>query len=335
MSGSSFKGRLGMGLWFYPRGGSSQVARYLSSQLARSGWDVALAAGSLGRPGDATHAGTFFTDVDLHAADYTAAVEAHRMGEDPLAAMVPLHASYEDRGDVPDRFLAVVEPALAEHLAASWTRILPSDFVGSDVFHLHHLTPIHEALTRLRPDAPVVTQLHGTELKFLAAAAERTRPAAAPCSDRTDARPPHHVALESGSSVREARPEVVPTDASWRWRHAPFWVDRLQRIAARCQRVIVTSPSDVEAATSLLGIEAAQIECIPNGVDTDLFHPRALSLGQRLSLLRSWLVEDPRGWDETGVPGTIRYSDFDLERIVDPTTSGLGRCFCTRGGSRQ
>lgn len=275
-----------MGLWFYPRGGSSQVARYLSSELAAAGWDVTLVAGSLGQPGDATHAATFFAGSDVHAVDYTPAVDAHARGADALGAPVPMHASYEDRGDVPDRFLASVEPDVAEHLVRSWTRLLPARFVEqSELFHLHHLTPVHEAVARLRPRAPVVAHLHGTELKFLEALAQR-----------------------------------APADTG---PHGPFWAERLRRIAGCCQRVVVTSPADQDAAPSLLGIDRARIEWIPNGVDTARFRPRDLSSGERLALLRRWLVDDPRGWDETEVPGTIRYAEADLQRLVDPATADL------------
>ena len=111
----AFKGRVGMGLWFYPRGGSSQVARYLASGLTHAGWDVTLVAGSLGGPGDATNAAAFFPDIDLHAVDYTPAANAHRRGDDALSEAVPIHSSFDDRGDVPDRFLAAVDPAFDEH----------------------------------------------------------------------------------------------------------------------------------------------------------------------------------------------------------------------------
>ena len=277
------RGRVGMGLWFYPRGGSSQVARYLSSALQEAGWDVSLVAGSLGGPGDATNAATFFPGVDLHAVDYTPAVESHGGGNDPFAHAVPMHASYEDRGDVPDRYLAAVDPALAEHLVDAWSRLLPLDFVArAEVFHLHHLTPLHEAIARLRPEAPVIAHLHGTELKFLEAVT----------SDDVGARAAGHGA---------------------------FWAERLRRIAAQCRRLVVASPSDRQAASSLLDVAADRIELIPNGVDTDRFRPRSLPVVKRLALLRQWLVDDPRGWDETGVPGTIRYCDADVERLVDGT----------------
>src|SRR5207253_2025111 len=52
--------RIVMGLLFFPRGGSAYVVRYLSPALARAGWSVSLAVGSLGVLGEQTHALTFF-----------------------------------------------------------------------------------------------------------------------------------------------------------------------------------------------------------------------------------------------------------------------------------
>ncbi|MBA3839488.1 MAG: hypothetical protein H0X55_04185, partial [Thermoleophilaceae bacterium] len=49
-------GRALMGLLFFPRGGSSQVVRYLARFLPDAGWDVRVAAGSLGAEGEPTHA---------------------------------------------------------------------------------------------------------------------------------------------------------------------------------------------------------------------------------------------------------------------------------------
>ncbi|MGH2715442.1 MAG: hypothetical protein ACRDM7_16425, partial [Thermoleophilaceae bacterium] len=82
-----------MGLLFFPRGGSAQVARYLARSLPRAGWEVTVACGSLGGPGDQSHAGTFYRGVDVRPLDYTAAAAA----PDPLAAEPPFQPSYEDR----------------------------------------------------------------------------------------------------------------------------------------------------------------------------------------------------------------------------------------------
>lgn len=317
-----------MGLLFFPRGGSAQVARYLSTSLAAAGWRVELVSGSLGRPGERTHAATFFAGLDVHPVDYTPAAEVDARGGDALAAPVPMHPSYEDRGDVADRFLPAVEPALAEHLAAAWERVLPEEWVdGADVFHLHHLTPIHEAVARRRPGAPMVAHLHGTELKLLAGIAERARLAArlgtdlAGMAERADTgRRPDGAGLDGGEA------ELLATTTWARWRHGDFWAARLRGVAAGCRRVVVISPSDSEAAVELLGIDPARTVWIPDGVDLERFRPRRLDTVERLGLLRQWLVDDPQGWDTSGVPGSIRYGEADLARLVDPDT-GVPRPF--------
>jgi len=100
-----------MGLLFFPRGGSAQVARYLARSLPAAGWDVTLACGSLGEPGDPSHAETFFSGVDVRALDYSASLDA----PDPLAADPPFHPSFEDRAGAPDRVFASLGDAAFEH----------------------------------------------------------------------------------------------------------------------------------------------------------------------------------------------------------------------------
>ena len=90
--------RVVMGLMFFPRGGSAQVARGLAHVLAGQRWEVTIVSGSLrlpGRPGDAH---LFFSGLDVSPVDYTAALSA----ADPLRADSPLHPSYEDRPGAPD-----------------------------------------------------------------------------------------------------------------------------------------------------------------------------------------------------------------------------------------
>jgi glycosyltransferase involved in cell wall biosynthesis len=153
-----------MGLLFYPRGGSSHVTRYLARFLPDAGWDVRLAAGSLGSRGEPTHAGTFFDGSDVHAVDYTAARDA----SDPLSADPPFQPSYEDRSGAPDRVFAAVDDEAYERLVSTWERELADAGAGdADVLHLSHLTPLNEAAARSFPDVPVVGHLHGTELLML------------------------------------------------------------------------------------------------------------------------------------------------------------------------
>ena len=78
-------GRVVSALFFFPRGGSAQVARALARALPAAGWQMTLAAGSLGRPGEQTHAASFFAGIDVHALDYSPALEL----AEPLAAPFP------------------------------------------------------------------------------------------------------------------------------------------------------------------------------------------------------------------------------------------------------
>ena len=112
-----------MSLLFYPRGGSSQVVRYLVPALEESGWPVSLVAGSLGKRGDRTHAESFFKHPRLTTVDYGPALEAHAQGRDPMAVPVPMHPSFEDRPGAPDPVLAAVPPATGDLLVALWERV--------------------------------------------------------------------------------------------------------------------------------------------------------------------------------------------------------------------
>jgi glycosyltransferase involved in cell wall biosynthesis len=164
-----------MALMFFPRGGSSQVARYVARALPGAGWDVTLVAGSLGEEGEASHAPTFFAGIDdVRSVDYTAARDA----PDPLAADPPFQPSFEERKDAPDRVFAAVDDDAFERLVATWERVLgDAGAADADILHLHHLTPMNEAAARSFPSVPVIGHLHGTELLMLNAISEGPPPA--------------------------------------------------------------------------------------------------------------------------------------------------------------
>ena len=65
---------VGMGLFFYPRGGSARVAGYLSRALQELGWPVTLACGSLGEPGSTGQRRVDVLGVDIVPARYDDAV---------------------------------------------------------------------------------------------------------------------------------------------------------------------------------------------------------------------------------------------------------------------
>jgi len=151
-------------VFFFPRGGSAQVARALARALPARGWRTTLASGSLGEPGDLTHAASFYSGLEVAAVDYTSALGL----ADPLAASVPFQPSYEHRAVGPDRVFAVVDDYAYERLVAAWAEALARAGAGqADLLHLHHLTPANEAAARAFPALPIVGQLHGTELAFL------------------------------------------------------------------------------------------------------------------------------------------------------------------------
>lgn len=263
--------RVLMALFFFPRGGSSQVARYTARALPATGWEVTLVAGSLGSPGELSHAATFFAGLDVRALDYTAARDA----PDPLLEDPPFQPSFEDRPDAPDRVFAAVDDDGYERIVAAWEGALgQAGAADAALLHLHHLTPVNEAAARSFPDRPVVGHVHGTELLMLQAIAEG---------------PP------AG------------------WTHAHAWAERMRRWARACDRLLVLSPEALRRVPELLGVAPERLVWAPNGFDPELFdrEPRAPAAARQL--WRRWLVEDPQGWDRSGVPGSVAYGPADLE----------------------
>ncbi|HWK29446.1 MAG TPA: glycosyltransferase family 4 protein [Solirubrobacter sp.] len=222
-----------MGLQFYPRGGSAHVARNLAAALPRAGWDVTIVSGSVTLPGHPGDARTFYEHLDVRPVDMTGALDAR----DPLAADPPLHPSYEDREDAPDRVFAALDDAAAEHQVTAWARALQSAGAAhADVLHLHHLTPLYAAAARVAPAVPIVGHLHGTELLMLEAIEED----------------PH------------------------RWPYGPEWAQRLRHWAAQAHTLIVLTDTAVERAERLLGIDPARCVPVPNGFNPAQFGPRAV-----------------------------------------------------------
>ncbi|MGH3063116.1 MAG: glycosyltransferase family 4 protein, partial [Gaiellaceae bacterium] len=258
---------------FYPRGGSAQVARYLSRALVESGWEVVLASGSLGSLGEQTNAATFFKGLHVEAADYTPAFERFGRGEDQLVGPVPFHGSFEDREGAPDPVFAALGPEQAKAQVSAWERVFERAGFGQvDVIHLHHLTPMHEAAARLWPERALVTHLHGTDLKML---------------DRVGRLDAVAVALDTGLDrladvvesggvshdcrLPEADRELLRQTNLSRYRYGKDWAACLEASARHSRRIICISAHDASVAVRLLGVPGDLIEVIPNGVDTDLF----------------------------------------------------------------
>lgn len=311
------KGRVVMGLLFFPRGGSAYVARYLSLALSEAGWDVSLVCGSLGRPGADTYAPTFFAGTDVHDLDYTGAVDAFRAGGSAIDAPVPMHPSYEDRVDAPDVVLASVEAELAGHLSVVWEApFAAARAEQADVAHLHHLTPQLDALARGWPSVPVLVHLHGTELMLIEAIEARVAVAAALGTTLADVPEVVADARDLDAMLDGPQRELVRTTRWDQWRHGEFWAVHLRAQAKVADQLVTVSPIDRVTAIEVLGVEPERVAAIPNGVDLDRFRPRAITPAQRRASFRRWLVEDPHGWREGGAPGTVAYRDDDLDRLL-------------------
>lgn len=277
--------RVGMALLFYPRGGSAQVAGYLSRALLKHGAAVRLASGSLGAPGDRGHAATFFDGLDVRPFAFDHAVAAWGRGDDPMDSPRPMHPSFEDREGVPDRILTDVSPAQHAHAIDAWaTHLRGADFAACDVLHLHHVGVLQHAAAVAAPHVPIVTHPHGTDLKLLDA-------------------------IDRGVPGVADRP------------HARAAAKLLRDAACRSASTICISPHDRDESMRLLDLDPATIHVLPNGVDVDRFSPVDCDADQARARWRRWLVEDPQGWDSaTRRPGSIRYDERVLDRFVDPGT---------------
>ena len=263
---------------FFPRGGSAQVVRYLSRAMVGQGWSTRVVAGSLGGPDDPGNARAFFgPDTDLVAVPYDAAVGA----PDPLLASPPMQPSYEDRPGAPDRAIASLDDRIAHHLADEWTRILgaPGVLDGVELAHLHHLTPIHEAVARLRPDLPVVTHLHGTELLML---------------EEAD------------------RGAVWPHEREWRARMRR-WAQSSTRV------IVSSEPSGVDAVRLLGIDPGRMVVVPNGVNLTLFSGPPASANERASAASRQWLCEKPRGWSPAlPHPGDVRYSPEQIAPLLDP-----------------
>ncbi|HET6171791.1 MAG TPA: glycosyltransferase family 4 protein [Gaiellales bacterium] len=278
---------VGMGLFFYPRGGSAQVAGYLSRALGEQGWSVTLACGSLGSASARTNARAFFAGIETEPGAYDEAVAAWERGADPMDAPFPMQPSYEEREGVPDRSFPRVSPDQAERMAGAWARLIARSqgLRRARIFHLHHLTPLHNAVAQAAPGVPIVTHLHGTELKMLDAIA-REEPG-----------------LGQGP-------------------HAHWWAARMRAAAHSANATVVISPHQQREAVRLLGIDPATVHLLPDGVDNERFAVRRSDDEERRARWLDWLVRDPQGWDEkSGAPGSVGYTEHEVtEAFFDPST---------------
>jgi glycosyltransferase involved in cell wall biosynthesis len=237
---------------------------------------VTLVAGSRGDQGAHGDARAFYGDVRVVDFDAALATDAPQQFEGS-AGNAPLHPSFEDRLGAPDRVFAMLDDDAYELQVAAWSRELErAGARDADVLHVHHLTPVNEAAARVAPQVPIVGQLHGTELLML----ERIAGADSPG-----------------------------------WTYAERWAQRMRGWAQNCARLVV-APAGVDRAVSLLDLPRGRVVAIPNGVDEDLFTPRALD---REAFWRRALVEEPRGWLPGRPLGSARYGEAEVVALAAGT----------------
>jgi glycosyltransferase involved in cell wall biosynthesis len=135
------------------------------------------------------------------------------------------------------------------------------------------------------PAVPIVTHLHGTELKMLDM-------------------------IERGEPGAGQGP------------HARWWAERMGDAARSAEATIVISPHQHDEAIRLLDLDPATVHLLPDGVDVERFAVRRSDGAERRAHWLHWLVHDPQGWDEaSATPGSVRYSEDEvIEAFFDAST---------------
>jgi glycosyltransferase involved in cell wall biosynthesis len=226
--------RMLTGVMFSPRGGSAHVTRALLGRLGTLGWSVRLVAGSRSDLGGDADSRLFYDGLDLFSVDFSRALTEPDPVNPADPEIFPMHPSFEQRPDAPDRVFASLDDLEFQRQVRVWsTELDRAGAAEADVLYLHHLTPLNEAAAQVAPDVPVVGHLHGTELLMLEQ-------------------------IEQGP----------PAD----WEFAEQWAARMRRWAAACERLIV-SPAGLERAHALLGVTWEKLVPLANGFDPEVFRP--------------------------------------------------------------
>ena len=288
--------RCGMGLFFYPRGGSAKVARYLSRALApaRLGRHAGLRVPRAGRRARSRRAPRS-PAWTWSPARYDDAVARWQRGGDPDGRAVPDAPVVRGAPGVPDRAFPWVSPAQGARMATAWASVLAGSegMSRARLLHLHHLTPLHDAAAagparRARRDPPA---------RHRAEDARRASPSGRP---------------ELG---RPARPLVGRPHAR---RRAPRRAARSpsRRTTRRGGAPAGARPGDACTASRTASTSTCS-------------RRRSLDADEKREHWLRWLVRDPRGWDEaTGVPGQRRATGAGGPRRVLRPRARASRCRC-------
>jgi glycosyltransferase involved in cell wall biosynthesis len=280
--------RLLMASYFFPRGGSAHAARDISGELERQGFDVTIVSGSRSDGGEHSLAEAFYDGHDVRGVDFTlTCADAFPAGFDPGPGGAPMQGSYEEREGAEDPVMASLDDTTFELHVAAWMRELRrAGAADADCFYLHHLTPVNEAAQRAYPEVPVIGHIHGSELLML-----------------------ERIAGFQAGGAQES------------WPHAERWVERICEWAERCSRIVVNSEHGLKRAARLLDLDPARFDLVPNGVNRS-FAPRKID---RRAHWRHHLAEQPQGWRPGEAPGSVRYTEADLDALTGTVLLCTGR----------
>ncbi len=68
--------------------------------------------------------------------------------------------------------------------------------------------------------------------------------------------------------------ELLMLEQGDRWPHAAAWRRRMQRWAARCERLLLLTESQIDRTVEQLDVDPRRCVIVPNGFDPDIFYPR-------------------------------------------------------------
>ena len=282
-------------LMFFPRGGSAQVVRSLARAIAGgpSGWRPRIVSGSLGAPGEAGNAATFFAGLDVVPVPYDAA--ARRSRPDAGVAAVPPLVRGPARAPPTG-----CSPASATTCTRTWWRsgrgssLAPGVLDDVEVAHLHHLTPVHEALARRAPRPP------GGDPP--------------PRHRAADARP----AGGGRARGRTARPGARGCAGGRPGRRA----------------VVASSDASAASAAVAPGPRTGTTcAVIPNGIDPVAFDGHRADAGGAGAPVARLLVDEPRGWTPAR-PAARQHLVRPRRPRADPAPGEPSSCCSSGGSRR-
>lgn len=273
--------RILVGFYFYPRGGSAHATRATVRELAARDWDATLLAGSRTDLADTADAEEFFAPA--------------------TAAGACLHTvDYTDA------------------IAAQRSGALPAS--GAVPMHCSYED---------RPGAEdvVFAALSDEELELQVEA--WTRELVAAGAGTADLLLLHHLTPMHEAAARLFGDTPVIShihgsellmleaieEAPGRWKNGERWAERLREWAASSTGLIVNDPAGAVRAAGLLEVAAEDIIVLPNGFDPE-FHPVAVDGPAHW---RRHLVDAPLGWAPGKGPGSIGYSEEDVQ-LLDTAT---------------